>query len=169
MTRKRIVASLLLGACLAVGVYTLNFARASSQTPVSSQTKQTVPFTQEITSCVKGVRVVKADVRYPETPDAAVEVEIENVSNLGIVAVSMESIKCPESYTTTLRSSFTSKEPIVVIAPHKTATLTTSRSSVFPDVPLRLGSVIYADGTEEGCEDSLKTLHQVKEHEQPNS
>lgn len=163
MTRKIIAAPLLLGACLAVGLYTLNFARARYQRAVSPQTRQTVPFTKEITSCVKGVRVVKAEIVYAGTPDARVEVEIENVSNLGIVAVSLEATKCPESYMTTFGPSYREDKLIVVMKPHETQILNIPQN--FADVPLQLGAAIYEDETEEGCASSLKTLHELKEAE----
>ena len=163
MTRKRIIAPILLGVCLAIGMYTLNFARAKRQSPIPPQTTQPVPFTQQITSCAKGVRVVKAEVIDVGTPNETIEVQIENVSNLGIIAVSLEATKGSESYTTTLRTSFKEDKPMVVIKPHQTGKLNMSR--LFGDVPLQIGGVFYEDGTEEGCASSLKTLHEVRDTE----
>src|SRR5882724_3135208 len=161
MTPKRVVAPILLGAFLAVGVYALNFGRARYQRPGSPQTTQTVPFTQPITSCSKGVRVVKAEVTDAGTPDATVKVQIENLSDLGITAVSLEATNGRASYTVTLRSSFKEDRPIIVIKPHQTDTLI--MGLVFGDVPLQIGGVFYENGTEEGCASSLKTLHELME------
>jgi hypothetical protein len=161
MTRKKIIAPILLGVCLAIGMYTLIIARAKRQSPKPPLTTQTVPFTPEITSCAKGVRVVKAEVTDAGTPDATVKVQIENVSDLGITAVSLEATNGRASYTVTLRSSFKEDKPIIVIKPHQTDNLI--MGLVFGDVPLQIGGVFYEDGTEEGCTSSLKTLHELIE------
>jgi len=161
MTPKRVVAPILLGAFLAVGVYALNFGRARYQRPGSPQSTQTVPFTQPITSCAKGVRVVKAEVTHAGTPDARVDVQIENLSDLGITAVSLEATGDRASYTVTHQSSFKEDRPIIVIKPHETDNLI--MGLVFGEVPLQIGAVFYGDGTEEGCASSLKALHEVIE------
>ena len=160
MTRKRIIAPILLCVCLAIGMYTLN-SRAMRQSPIPPQTTQAIPFTREVTSCAKGVRVVNAEVTNAGTPNATVEVQIENVSSLGIIAVSLDATNGCESYTTTLRSSFKEDRPIIVVKPHQTDTLI--MGLVFGDVPLQIGGVFYEDGTEEGCTSSLKTLHELIE------
>ena len=163
MTRKRIIAPILLGVCLAIGMYTLNFARAKRQSPIPPQTTLPVPFTQQITSCAKGVRVVKAEVVNAGTPNATVEVQIENVSDLGIIAISVEATNGIETYTVAHHPSFKEDKPTVVIKPHEIDNL--NMSLHLGDVPLQIGGVFYEDGTEEGCASSLKTLHEVKEAE----
>lgn len=162
MNRKLTIVSILIGVCLAVGVYTLNFARAK-QNPAAYQSKQTVPYTQQVTSCSKDILVVKAEVVDSGTPNPTIEVQVKNLSNLGIVAISLEATNGSESYTTTLRGSFKIDEPQVVIKPHERGNL--SMSSPFGYVPLQIGGVFYEDGTEDGCASSLKTLHEIKESE----
>jgi len=107
--------------------------------------------------------VVKAEVVNAGTSNATVEVQIENVSDLGITAVSLEATNDRASYTVTLRSSFKEDRPIIVVKPHQTDTLI--MGLVFGDVPLQIGGVFYEDGTEEGCTSSLKTLHEVRDTE----
>ena len=164
MNRKIVISSLMLGACLAVGVYTLNVARAKYRRPIPiTPQRLALPYGQEVTSCVEDIRVVKAEVINAQTPSETIEVQIENVSQLGILAVSLEATNGSESYTTTLRGSFKEDKPIVVIKSHGTGKL--SMSLPFGDVPLRIGGVFYEDGTEQGCDSSLKTLHEIKENE----
>jgi len=162
MTKKGIVSTILAGMCLAVIVYTISIARVRYRASATSQ-QQILPYGNEVTSCAKGIRVVKAEVVNAGTRSATVEVQIENLSELGIVAVALDAHKNGESYTVTLRSSFKGAKPEVVIKPHETDSL--SMQLVFGDVPLQIGSVFYEDGTEEGCVSSLKTLHEVKESE----
>jgi len=163
MIGKKYITPVLLGICLAIGIYTLNYARTRHLS--TSQTKQELPFTREITSCAKGVRVVKADIVNPGTHDAMIELQTENLTDLDIIAISMESVRGDEAFATLERSLSSAKEQTVIIKAHQVATLSTSQGG-FIDVPLRIGLVVYADGTEEGCESSLETLHQLREHDQ---
>ena len=87
-------------------------------------------------------------------------------SEIGIVAIGMESTNGEEASGLSLRSSFESdREPTVVIKPHEVGVLEMSLANVFPDAALEIGSVMYADGTVKGSERQLKILHDVKNHE----
>ena len=163
MNRKTLILPVLVGVCLAVGVYTLKSTRARQNT-ATDQSKQPVLYTQGVTSCAKDIRVIKAEVIDVGTPSSRIEVQVENLSDRGIIAISLEATNGISSYTTTKRSSFKKGMPVVVIKPHETETLT--MTSPFGDVPLQIGGVLYQDGTEEGCTSSLKTLHEVKESEE---
>jgi len=162
MTKGKIIATILIGICLGIGLYTINVARAKYRRSTNPQ-QLTLPYGMEVTSCAKGIRVLKAEVVKAGTPSATVEVQIENLSDFGIVAVAMDASKNGESYTVTLRSSFKETKPTVVIKPHETGSL--NMQLFFGDVPLRIGSVFYENGTEEGCASSLKTLREVRESE----
>ena len=71
------------------------------------------------------------------------------------------------SYTTTLRSSFKEDKPEVVLKPYDIGNL--SMSMPFGNVPLKIGGVMYDDGSEDGCVSSLKTKSQrVQKKKEPN-
>lgn len=53
----------------------------------------------------------------------------------------------------------------MVIKPGDTATLRMSFGEMTFGLPLVISSVVYGDGTEEGDERSLKTIHQIREHD----
>jgi hypothetical protein len=161
MNRKLTFISILVGVCLAVGVYTLNFARGKK--PSIPQTKQIANYPSEVTSCAKQIKVIKAEIIDGGTSDEVINVQVENLSDLGIIAVSLEATRGRSSYITTLRSSFKEDKPQVVIKPHDIGNLT--MTSPFGVVPLQIGGVMYDDGTEDGCVSSLKTLHEVKDSE----
>lgn len=169
MNRKKIVAPILIGACLAVALFAIKTVRGKyHQEPQEPQgTKLVAP---EITSCVKGVRVIKVDV----TDYGMVLLQVENLTDLGVIAVSFESEKDGETHTTIPHTPFKQteqKEQIILIKPRDTTSVSIGQGSIFTGVPLNLGSVVYSDGTEEGCSSSLETLHEVKERpnqEPPN-
>ena len=161
MIGKKYIASALLGICLGVGLYTLNLARGKkSPTP---PIEQIANYPLPVTSCVRQIKVTKAEITDAGKPTEAINVQVENLSDLGIIAISLEATNGSESYTTTLRSSFKKDIPSVVIKPHDIGTL--NMTSPFGNVPLQIGGVLYDDGSEDGCISSLKTLHEVKDSE----
>jgi hypothetical protein len=53
-----------------------------------------------------------------------------------------------------------------VIEPHQSARLTIEASNVYKDKPLQIGSVMFADGSEEVCREALELLHKVRAEEE---
>ncbi|HSS19010.1 MAG TPA: hypothetical protein VLL54_02955 [Pyrinomonadaceae bacterium] len=92
-------------------------------------------------------------------------VHLENLTDLGVIAVSIESEKDDESYATIPQVPFKTANQIALIKPHEILPISIGLGSIFDGEPLRLGSVMYSDGTEEGCSSSLKTLNEVKDRE----
>lgn len=129
------------------------------------QQRQSAKYIPEITSCVKKVSVARTELVNGDTSEAAVLIGIENKSQIGIVAIIVESVGEKETFETTLRGSFETDPPATVINPGGVGTLQIAMANVFAGAPLRISGAVYADGTEEGCERGLKTLRQVKEHE----
>lgn len=164
--RKRVLSSLLIGVAVGVVLFGINSLASRSVVvpdpyPQNRQSLQTVP---QVESCVPKVKVRKTEIVDAGTAEPSLVLELENDSNIGILAISVESVKGKESYETTLRSSFAADQtPIVVIKPHEVGTIRAAMSNLFAGVPLRISGVIYADGTEAGCDRGLKTLHQVKD------
>lgn len=154
------ILAILVGVCLGVGLFVITVAQAW---PLKNSSRQQGAITPEVVSCVKTIRVVKRTINDAGTPHASVVVKVENMSDLGIIAVSLESKHGKDTYTV-LASTFEADEPTALIKPHETFSLTMALSSTVPNVPLQIGSVIYLDGTEDGCESSLKTMRNSKTH-----
>lgn len=153
--------AILVGVCLGVGLYAISIAKAWPMNQDSTGQTVTHKSPPEVVSCAKNIRVIKRTINDVGTPHARVTVEVENTSDLEIIAVSLESKKGKETFTV-LASTFEADEPMPLIKPHETFTLTMGLSNVSPNVPLQIGSVMYLDGTEDGCEPSLKAMRNSK-------
>lgn len=156
-TRTQNVLFILLGVVIALTIWCVSWGRTKGAGQVAAQNKRAVP---EIVSCVKNIRVVKAELQNPGTTDEAVAVEVENTTAIGIIAISIESEQGPENYTVVHSAFQANAAPTVVLAPQQTDTLL--MAVMFPNAPVRIGAVLYADGTEEGCAPSLKMLREAK-------
>lgn len=110
---------------------------------------------------MKNVKVINKRV------DAAfLIVEVENTSELGIVAISLESKKGNNTYTVR-PSTFESDEVQNIIKPHERYELSMELANIRPNAQLQVGSVVYSDGTEDGCEASVQATRKAKAyHEQ---
>lgn len=150
-----------LGVSIGIALYgiTSGWTKHVSQNPSTQKEKATL--IPEVVSCVKNIRVVKAEIQNPQTEDATIVVQVENTSELGIIAISLESGKGGKGYAV-LESTFEADEPIVIIEPHATRILTMEVNNIHPRAPLQIGSVMYVDGTEEGCDSSIKRMHETK-------
>lgn len=134
--------------------------KTPKQDPVEQ--REIITTVPQIISCPKKLKVIKAEIK-----DEQVLVDVENTSDVGVIAVSMTTAKGRSAYTVTLRDSFKHPgDPVSVIKPHEIVALTMEVSNVFPGVPLTIDGVLYADGTEDGCD--LKLLHKTRERETKN-
>ena len=153
---KRYLLAAFLGVCLGGIVYAVVFHK---KTPI---VKTGGGFPPEVMSCVKKVKVINRRI------DAALNVlvvEVENTSDLGIVAISLESKKGSDSYSV-VPSTFEADEPIVIIKPHERYELTIELN-LTANASFQVGSVVYADGTEDGCQASIGKMRKLKaDHEQ---
>lgn len=159
--RKQYVLAVLLGMSIGVALYAISLARAKSVKQDPPSKKELITSVPEVFSCVKSIRVINKAIRNAGTSDAIVEVEVENTGELGIIAISLESHKGRETYSE-IRNTFEADETLAIIEPHKTATLTMPVANVYIHVPLQIGSVVYVDGTDEGCRSSLKRMRDTK-------
>lgn len=153
---KRYLLAVSLGIFLGGIVYVVSFAQ--KQPPL--QPKQvSLP---EVLSCVRKVRVVNRTIENAGTPTAVLAVEVENTSDIGIVALSLDSVKGKDSYRV-IRSTFEADEPTNIVKPHETCILRMELSNIAPNANLEIGSATYADGSEDGCDASLKAMRKAKE------
>jgi hypothetical protein len=165
--RRQYALALLLGLSIAVVFYAVGSMRTESakQEP---QKKELITSVPEVISCVKKIKVLHKGFKWAggngsgPIENAMVEVEVENSSDLSIIAISLDTRKGREAYSE-IQSSFEADEPTIIIQPHSTATLAILAANLFTEVPLQIGSVTYADGTIEGCEESNKMMRAIKE------
>jgi hypothetical protein len=117
-----------------------------------------IPFTY---SKVKTLEIVSTRIVDQNTPGAGVAVEIRNNSYKAAMAVDLV---CGEGGIT--KNGLTDeKNPIVVIEPFGTTVITMTFGAMTYGADLVVSAVTYADGTDEGDEESLRGMHSVREHD----
>lgn len=164
--RKQYLTFVFLGMLVAVAAFIANSSRAKQQVPDPPQRQEATGSAPNVVSNFPNVKVRRVEIKDAGTPQARVAVEVENTAEVGIIAITLESKKDGQAFIVSLRSSFEDDvEPTVVIKPNDVATLTMPMANTFRDVPLEIGSVMYADGSEIGDKHSLETMHKVKDHE----
>lgn len=162
-TRKQNFSLILLGVFLALAAFVISSGRAKHAAQEPQKERAITTAVPRIVSHVTGIRVNGVSIKNAGASNATVVVEVENTSEVGVTAISMESTNGEEGSGVSLGGSFQADgEPLVVIKPHEARTLEIALVNVFPDVALEIGSVMYADGTENGREQSLKILRDLK-------
>jgi hypothetical protein len=125
------------------------------------------PRLPKIISNVKKLEVVSAAIEGQDDASAVAVIEVRNNSDKAIIAVAVESGDDKDSSGVSLNGFKNSDEqPAIVLKPHGSLKVRFSLSDVRAGCPIRIAGVMYADGTEEGEESALGTLHRHKEHEQ---
>jgi hypothetical protein len=141
-----------LGVLIGVAWYAMSYANK----PLLNQSKPTPA--PEVVSCVKNIKVL---TRRVDATLAKVIVDVENTSDLGVVAISLEGKRGKDSYTVR-PSTFEADEPKVIIEPHAKYALSIEMANISSNTPLQIGSVVYTDGSEDGCEASVKATRESK-------
>lgn len=137
----------------------LGGARGASQEKPKRPALSKLP---PIKSCVEHIKLVKAELINQGDSQVA-SLELENQAYVGVISISLETIVDKAKYGV-LESGFSpDKPPAIVIAPGERKTITIG--NLGPDSPIRIGAVTFADGTEEGCESSLKRMREMKDHD----
>ena len=152
-TRYLIATCLLL--VIALSVISVNVTK-------SQQGKTKLPV---IISKSKSLEVVRATIVNEGEPTAAVALEIYNNSDKAVIAIAIESGDAKDGSGIT-KNGFPEGDspPFSVIEPYGTITLEMSVFNLLPGKPLKIGGVVYADGTEEGDKITLETMHRQREH-----
>jgi len=150
---------LAIGVCIGLVVWFTFLGRAAR----ASQEKPKRPVLSrlpEIKSCVEHVKLVKAELVNQGDSQVAV-LELENQAYLGVIAISLETIVDKEKRGL-VRSGFSpDKEALIIIPPHEKETI--RFGNLGANSPIRIASVMFSDGTEEGCESSIKTVRDIKD------
>lgn len=122
----------------------------------------------EITSSVEGLEIEQTSLKDAGTLNAVVVIQLRNTSGKPIVAVDIESGNENDSSGQTVSGFHDGALPASIIAqPNETLELEFPLANVLPGSPIRIGGVMYADGTEEGEERILKIMHGRKEYRKP--
>jgi hypothetical protein len=133
------------------------------RTPQESKSSPKLPT---IISQVKSLEVVSATLEGQDESKALVSIEIRSNSDKAIIAIAVESGKGDEVSGVSLYGFKVGDEPpAIVLKPHGTLKVRMPLRSVHPGSPVRIASVMYADGSEEGDESALGALRRQKEHE----
>jgi hypothetical protein len=115
----------------------------------------------QVYSQVKGLEVVRAWIVRQDTDTPAASIEIRNNSNKDALAVD---VVCGEG-AITRNGLHDDEHPIVVVKAHETLIMEMNFSEMTFGAPLVVSAVTYADGTEEGDERSLRSMHAVRERD----
>jgi hypothetical protein len=122
--------------------------------------KQRLTALPQIKSCVEHIKVTNA--KLVDVGDSQVaDLELENKAYVGVISIALE-IWGHDAKNSVVWSAFSpDKEPQIVLAPGERGTMRIGNLSA--DLPIRVGSVMFSDGTEEGCETSKKTMRMLKD------
>lgn len=131
-----------------------------------AQKKANNPDLPQVISKVKGIEVVNVAVERQSESDATVVVELRNNSEKPVIAIAIEAGDDKDASGVSASGFKAGDEPpAVVIKPHETYTMRMPLSYVRQGSPIKVGAVMYADGTDEGEAPALGTLRRQREHE----
>ncbi|MFY9619028.1 MAG: hypothetical protein WAM70_17000 [Pyrinomonadaceae bacterium] len=157
---KKFMGCIAVGVCLGVVGW---LALLRPPTGASQEKAPKRPFLTElpkIKNCTEHIKLIKAELVDRGGSQVAV-LEVENEAYVGVVSISVEQLANRERHSV-VPSGFTPDQPPqIVIAPGERMTITLGYLS--PKAPIRIGGVIFADGTEEGCDSSLKSMRELKD------
>jgi hypothetical protein len=116
-----------------------------------------------ITSCTSSITVENAYLLHPESEGGELVLQLRNNSDIAVIEVSIESnSKTDHSEFSNITHSFEDDKPTVLIEPHGAGNFTMGIAKIRPDGVVKVGSVTFINGKEEGCKRSLKSLHETK-------
>jgi hypothetical protein len=131
-----------------------------SQQPQNLQPKEWLTSVPLMLSKVKDLEIINARIVRAGTEAPGVAFEIVNNSNRAVMAVD---IMCGEAGMS--KDGLADEEhPTVVIEPNGKLKVEMN-GELSPGLPIILSSAIFEDGTEEGTETSLKSIHRGRTHE----
>lgn len=168
--RKLNLLAVIFGVCVAATIYAaLVHGGKAKQEPQKPPQITTLP---KIKSCLSALPVQSSFFRKrdPNSDSMELVLQLMNNSDTSIVAVSIEWTSKKEHIKGSLViNSFGADTPKILAMPHSLYEVAIPVGNFSPDASVQIGSVIFADGTEDGCTDSLKALHELKSREEKKS
>ena len=170
--RKLYLVAVVLGVCVAATVYAVLIRGGKTQQHPQRPQITTLP---KMSSCVDTLPIQSAFFNKHDPNSDAMELVLQLMNNTDkqVVAVSVEWTS-KESHTeqSLIINSFGADAPKILVEPHSLYAVTIPVENLLPDANVQVGSIIFADGTESGCANSLKSLHALKskrEKERPKN
>ena len=131
---------------------------AKKQQPPMQQVTDTLP---PVTSKVPHLKVQSATIKKQGQPDATVEIEIRNDSDIAVTGVTLTSGEISFGRDGGIMSDI----PGTIIEPHGTLVIKFALSNLEKDVPIFVAAAIYADNHEEGQDIVLEVMHKQRDME----
>lgn len=125
------------------------------------QMQQVTDTLPPIVHKVKNLKIVKATIESPGTPEAMVVLKFRNKSDVAVTAFTITN----GDFSVGPDGGISVDEPVTVIEPHGTIIEEIPASNFERDVPIILAAVLYADGTEEGQDIVLEMIHDMRARE----
>ncbi len=124
------------------------------------------PDLPKVISKVKNLEVVSATVKRENGAPPVISVTVRNKSDKAVVAVDLESGDESDAGGIDF-SGFKPGDapPATIIEPFGVKVLEISLGEVLQGKPLKIGGAIYADGSEDGDEITLRTMHGHRDHD----
>jgi hypothetical protein len=150
-----LIAGLCIGCVVWFGLGPAKRAQGQPQRPLLSQ----IP---RIKSCVEHVKLVKAEL-VNQGDSQVIALELENQAYVDVIAISVENIYKGTKDSLTLSAFTPDKDPLIEIPVGGRKTITVGNLN--PETLIRIGGVTFSDGSEEGCDSSLKTIRKIKDRD----
>lgn len=167
LRKAKYLAAISVGILVVISAVALTKSKRTSPPPSKDKQEknQTVDAMPLIIYQVKGVEVVKATLEGKGTADPFAVLEIKNISDKPIIAVSVE-IGEPEEADGAVVNGFKEGDelPSVIMEPNASVRALLSLNNAKPGEPIRVSGVVYADDSEEGEKTALETMHAQREH-----
>src|ERR1041384_303786 len=160
--RIRIPALILGGVCIGFVTwfgFLNHFTNASPQTQQRPLLKKLPP----VKNCVEHIKIVSAELRMRGDFQVA-SIEVENQAYVGVISISIEQM-VDKAKQAAAHSGFTAdKAPLIIIAPGQRRVLTLE--NLGEKSPIVIGGAMFSDGTEEGCEPTLKYMREFRKSDE---
>ncbi len=119
----------------------------------------------KVVSKVKDLEVSGVRLTREGEQTAALAIEIRNSSAKPVVAVSVESGDEKDASGVDINGDTSDGPPETIIEPYGTRTVEFPLSDVHPGKPVKVSGAVYADGSEDGEELSLRSMRQHRERD----
>lgn len=160
-TQFKLMSFVALGVCLGLIIWFGFFNRVKS----AAQEKSKRPILTKlppIKNCTEHIKLLKAELLTDGDAQVA-RLEVENDAYIGVISISIDQIADKGKHSVILSAFSPDKAPLIVIKPGETKSIWLENLS--ERSPIRIGGVMFSDGTEEGCESSLKEIRALKDHD----
>lgn len=152
-----LIAAVMVVTALAVSVVVFS---AKRQEPKQQHVEDWLSSIPRLKSKVKDLEIVNARIVRVGTEAQGVAFEIRNNSNRAVMAIDITSGESGIS-----KDGLEDEDnPVVIIEPYGTLTAE-MKDELTRDAPIVISAATFQDGTDEGSESSLESIHRARAHE----